>query len=169
VRLLSALCFASLALVSCTATSYEGQIFRRGQLAYQTGSLPPEWQRIRVEDANLAFKHRDGGAIICNAICGQSRIEDVPLDVLLNHALFGVEEKKEIEREELKLDSRGALRAHVVGTVDGAPIELELVVLKKDNCTFDFQLVASIDDFPARRGDFERFYKAFHKLPAEAR
>jgi hypothetical protein len=154
---------------SCAAASYEGAVFKRGSLSYRTGALPPQWKRFRVEDANLAFKHEGGGAIVANGICGENdKIEDLPLDVLVNHALFGVEATQEVDREEFKLDARAALRSHVTGTVDGAQIELDLVVLKKDNCTFDFQLVARPDEFKARRADFEAFYKSFHKLSTEA-
>ena len=154
----------AIALISCTATSYDGATFKRGKLTYQTGSLPSEWKRIGVEDANLAFKHRSGGAIVCNAICGDADIGDVPLDVLINQSLFGVEAQKELKREEIKLDSRAAVRAHVTGTMDGVPIELDLVVLKKDNCTFDFQLVTSPEAFAQRQPEFERFFQSFHKV-----
>lgn len=154
----------SATLVACTAGSYEGAVFRRGDLAYKTGGLSPAWKRIRVEDANLAFKHPGGGAIIANAICGEAMIDDVPLDVLLNQSLFGVSDIHETEREEMNLDSRAALRAHITGAMDGVPIELELVVLKKDNCTFDFQLVAGPEEFEERRPDFQQFYKAFRKI-----
>ncbi|MCC6807644.1 MAG: hypothetical protein IT381_09490 [Deltaproteobacteria bacterium] len=159
---------ALLALVfsACSTGVYEGTVFRRGKLVYETGTLGPDWKRISVEDANLAFKHKNGGAIICNAICGEQDIRDLPLDVLVNHTLFGVDQTRELEREELVLDGRGALRVHVVGTMDGVAIELDLVVMKKDNCTFDFQLVAGIDEFKDRRPAFEAFFKAFKKRPS---
>ncbi len=157
----------AIAFLSCTATSYDGATFKRGKLTYQTGGLPETWKRIGVEDANLAFKHKDGGAIVCNAICGDADIRDVPLDVLINQSLFGVEAQKEISREELKLDGRAAVRTRVSGSMDGVPIELDLVVMKKDNCTFDFQLVTTPEEFTARQPDFERFFRAFHKISGE--
>jgi hypothetical protein len=157
----------AIAFFSCAATSYDGATFKRDKLSYQTGRLGPEWKRIRVEDANLAFKHQNGGAIVCNAICGDNDIRDVPLDVLINQSLFGVEDQNEISREALKLDSRAAVRTHVSGTLDGVSIDLDLVVMKKDNCTFDFQLVTTPGTFAARQPDFEQFFQGFRKISGE--
>ena len=43
--------------------------------------------------------------------------------------------------------------------LDGVPVKLELVVMKKDGCTVDLYLVAPRPAFDERRVDFERFVR----------
>jgi hypothetical protein len=158
-----------LLLSACSGGAYQRGVFREGDLRYRIGDLPTQWKRVQIEDADLTFRHSDGGAILVNALCGQDHIDDVPLDVLVNQALFGVEDRQEKSRTPFTLDGRAALRAHIIGTVDGVAVELDLVVMKKDNCTFDFQLIAGKDEFLARRPDFEGLFSGFEKLPKGAR
>jgi hypothetical protein len=53
----------------------------------------------------------------------------------------------------------------VAGKLDGVPVEMDLVVLKKDGCTFDLTYTAAPDRFEDRREDFRRFVREFRKLP----
>jgi len=155
----------SCCLSACAASgAYERGVYSQGKLRYKIGDLPSGWSRVHVEDANLTFRHKDGGAILVNALCGSDNIDDVPLDVLINQALFGVENKNELSRTPLTIDGRAALRALIDGTLDGVPIEIDMVVLKKDNCTFDFQLIGGVQELTPRRAEFETMFKSFSKL-----
>jgi hypothetical protein len=151
-------------LSACAQGAYERGVYAQGKMRYKLGELPATWQRVQVEDANLTFRNKNGGAILVNSLCGSDHIDDVPLDVLLNQAIFGVENPRELERVPLTLDGRAAERARVLGALDGVPIELDMVVLKKDNCTFDFQLVGGPQEVEARRREFEGLFKGFAKL-----
>ncbi|HEY0710327.1 MAG TPA: hypothetical protein VGG33_26195, partial [Polyangia bacterium] len=72
-----------------------------------------------------------------------------------------VEGRRELARARLPIDGRAALRTRLQGSLDGVPIDLDLVVLKKDGCTYDLQLATSPRDFSARQPDFDRFLSAF--------
>jgi len=117
----------------------------------------------------MVYHHRGGGSISVSGKCQPGRIEDVPLDVLTNHLLFGVEVLRE-SRDFVTLSGREAQRSHLLGTVDGVAVEMELIVLKKDGCTYDLQLVTAPADFAARRTDFAAFGRGFAvpRLPAGA-
>ncbi len=52
------------------------------------------------------------------------------------------ERQEQSQRSSSSLDGREALRSRYLARLDGVPVELELVVLKKDNCVFDFTYVA---------------------------
>jgi hypothetical protein len=150
-------------LAGCgTRGTLSGSLYRDGPLAFRIGALPAEWRRVQVGDGQLAFHHDDGGTILAHATC-EAR-DDVSLDVLTNHLLFGVEEAREISRAPLSLDGRRALRTRIDGAVDGVPIALDLVVLKKDSCTYDLQLASSPDVFVRRQPDFERFFAGFARV-----
>ena len=132
---------------------------RLGAVAYRVGTLPEGWTRSRSHGANLAFHHAQGGMLIVNGECPLQG--DAPLDVLTNHLLFGVTAQKEIARTLFSLDGREALRTHLTGQLDGVPIELSLVVLKKDGCLYDFQLIAGPQQFAAREPAFHAFVAGF--------
>ncbi len=156
-------------LAACSAGSYARGVYHDPRVTYRIGDLPPGWRQLLVRDADLVFKHGEGGAILINAMCGSDHIDDVPLDVLVNQSLFGVEARQEQARMPLTLDGRAALRAQITGTLDGVPIALDMVVVKKDGCTFDFQLIAAPDEVEKRRPDFEQVYSGFTKLSAGQR
>lgn len=150
----------ALLLAGCVGSgTFSGQVFRQGAVAYRVGTLPEGWTRSRSHGANLAFHHAQGGMLIVNGECPLQG--DAPLDVLTNHLLFGVTAQKEIARTLFSLDGREALRTHLTGQLDGVPIELSLVVLKKDGCLYDFQLIAGPQQFAAREPAFHAFVAGF--------
>jgi hypothetical protein len=151
------------ALAACATSSFSGNVFRNSETAYRVGPLDASWVRDRPSDCNLAWRNPAGGTIMVNALC--EGIRDVPLDVLTNQALFGLEQKQEHSRETFTLDGRAAQRTRLSASLDGVPVELDLVVLKKDGCTYDFQLVASAKAFADREGEFWRFVQGFEQLP----
>jgi hypothetical protein len=154
----------ALVLASCAGGRFEAGVYRNGETAYRIGALDSSWLRFDLSGSNLAFRNRAGGSILVNATC--QGIKDVPLDVLVNQALIGVDQKHELGRERFTLDGREALRARLAGTLDGVPLDLDLVVLKKDNCTYDLELVAGDQEFPSRDEEFWRFVQGFQQLPA---
>lgn len=137
-------------------------IHQDGRTAYRVGWLPPDWRRIHVKNEDLAFAHPDGGTIFAHATC--ERVEDAPLDVLANHMLFDIEIDREVSRTEMTLDGRKALRSTVIGELDGVPIEIDLVVLRKNGCVYDLGLIADRDTFPKRLADFDVFVHGFERL-----
>jgi hypothetical protein len=134
--------------VSCAAASPHARV----------GTLPAAWQRVRDDGGSVAFHHAAGGTIVSAISCGDG--DDVPLDVLTNHLLLGIEGRRERARERLVLDGRAALRTQLDAQLDGVPVTLDLVVLKKDGCTVDLYLVAPRPAFDERRADFVRFLGA---------
>lgn len=155
-----------LGAAGCTRPgTLDGQSYHRGEIAYRIGSLPPDWSRVSAHGADLAFRHRDGGTIAVSASCGTANSDDVSLDVLTNHLLFGIPRQVEDPRVPFTLDGREALRTHVRGLVDGVAVDLDLVVMKKDGCTYDLQLLAGPTVFPARQLDFAPFVAAFATGP----
>jgi hypothetical protein len=129
-------------------------------VSYDLPTLPNAWRPVKGEHAHHLFHHEKGGAIIANSSCRVSD-SDAPLDVLTNHLLFELQDVKERGRRRLVLAGRAALRTSVDATLDGVPIALELVVLKKDGCTVDLHLVTSPEQRDARRADFDRFLERF--------
>jgi hypothetical protein len=148
---------------SCAGGRFESGVYRDSQTTYRIGSLDSAWTRFDLSGSNLAFRHQAGGSILVNATC--EGIKDVPLEVLVNQALFGIEQKHELGRDPFTLDGRAALRARLSGSLDGVPVAMDLVVLKKDECTYDLELVCAQGAFPERDQEFWRFVQGFQQLP----
>jgi hypothetical protein len=129
---------------------------------YRVGALEDDWRPFAAAGSDVAYKHKDGGTIFANRLC--SSAEDVPLDVLTNHLFFDMKIAREISREEITLAGRAALRTHVIAELDGVPVELDLVVLKKDGCTYDMALVSDQNSYQDRRADFEVFLRGFERV-----
>ena len=156
-----------LALLVLTATSgchrvaFEDSVFTKKQVSYRIGELPKHWHRVFVEGNDLAFSETDTGrAISINSTCEGH--DDPPLPVLTRHLLMGFTEREEISQQLLPLDGREALRSRHTAKLDGVPVELELVVLKKDGCVFDFTYVAPPGQAEARMADFDVLLAGFH-------
>jgi hypothetical protein len=161
--ILRAALFTCLVMAGChLGGGLSGDTYRDGLVAYRIGNLPSEWRRVQVTEGQLAFHHAGGGTIVANGSCEPR--EDVSLDVLTNHLLFGIEDRREQSRIRFDLDGRAALRTRLAGTLDGVPVALDLVVLKKDGCTYDLGLAASPAVYPLRQPDFERFFRGFAGL-----
>ena len=130
-----------------------------GAPPYRVVSPSASWQRLPDAGDRVAFHHDGGGTIAANATCDKA--DDVPLDVLTNHLLFGIDDRREQTRTPITIDGRAALRTRLDGKLDGVPVALELVVLKKDGCTYDLLLIASPGAFAQREPEFTRFVAGF--------
>ncbi len=128
-------------------------------LAVGPGPLPAAWREVRRGAESVAFHHGGGGTIAVDTTCEDA--DDVPLDVSTNHLLIGIEERREHGRARLTVDGRRALRTRVDGVLDGVRVAMDLVVVKKDGCTWDLVLVAAPEVFERRRPEFDRFLAAF--------
>ena len=156
---------AAATLAACGGATFNEGRYRDHDVSFRTGVLAPSWQRVRTGQGSVAFHHAAGGVIQAAASC--SARDDLPLDVLANHLLIGFEDRREAPRERFVLDGRTALRTSLTATLDGAPCALELVILKKDRCVYDLELVASRRVFADRRADFDRFVAGFARTPEQ--
>ncbi len=141
--------------------SFVDQVYRDEESRYRVGELGGGWERMAVEQNDLAFHHSDLGAVVqVNANCDPGA--DVPLTALTNHLLIGFTDREWHSSQTIPFDGREALRSHITASLDGVPRELLLYVLKKDECTYDFALVAPPGDTYRRaERDFERFVADF--------
>ncbi len=137
----SFLVIASITLCGC-ATGLRDGVFSKDRVSYRIG-VPPEaeWRRVNFSNNDLAWLHTTTGHVIStNATC--ENYGDPSLDVLTTHLLFGFSEREPKEQKLEELDGREALHSKYDAKLDGVPIEIELVVLKKNGCVHDFSYVS---------------------------
>lgn len=155
------------AFAACGGPQFDGREFADEEASYAVGELETGWERLDVAQNDLAFRQPSTGAIVqVNASCDP--FSDVPLTSLTNHLLIGFTEREWRSSETVPLDGREARRSHVVASLDGVPVEMLLYVMKKDECVYDFALVAPPGDaFSNAQPEFEAFVNGFHAPSSE--
>lgn len=140
---------------------FENQVFSKPGARYRVGELPPVWERVKLSHNDLAwYTGETGHALSVNSTCREH--EDAPLDVLTRHLLAGFTERLEVERREVVVDEREGLRSRYRAKLDGVPVELLFLVVKKDRCVYDFTYVAPLGRFEERLEGFESLVRGFH-------
>ncbi len=150
--------------VSC-ATGLRGEVFRKGDLRYRIGVPPVErWAPVSLGDNDLAWISKKSGHVIAvNSTCDDHG--DPSLEVLTNHLLMGFSDRQlEFQKTEMR-DEREALRSRYHAHLDGVPVSIELVVLKRNGCVHDFTAIRP--DGPETvtwtQADFNALVDAFHQ------
>lgn len=148
-----------LALAACPSGVKNGY-FVKGWLKYRVATPDPAvWSPVASEGNDLAWVNQKTGHVLAmNATCADHA--DPGLDVLTTHLLFGFTDRELKARETKMIDGREALLSNYEAKLDGVPMEIDLAVLKKNDCVHDFMYVAP-------KGRAAEFKPAFDKLLAE--
>ncbi|MAQ15092.1 MAG: hypothetical protein CMN30_09910 [Sandaracinus sp.] len=141
-RLLPSLLLFVASALACggPAGSYDGTVYRGPETGFTLPQPGNGWERVDVEESNDLAWANDGAVIQVNASCDPGL--DIPLEALTAHLMIGFTERNLVSQERVPMAGREALRTHVQAKLDGVPRELVLVVLKKNECVYDFAAVA---------------------------
>ena len=160
-RSLAPLLLAAL-LGGCGGASFAQGIYDDGSVRYRVGALGPGWERLEVDDNDLAWTHRTLGTLSVNSTC--QSYEDVPEEALMNHLLFGTRERTYRLEETVTIDGRGGRHAVVDLELDGVPLTLEVLVFRKDGCVYDVSLITGRASFAQARTAFAALVAGFKVL-----
>ncbi|MET0406219.1 MAG: hypothetical protein ABW123_27620 [Cystobacter sp.] len=142
-------------------TRFENHVFSKSGVSYRVGTLPAAWSRVNLSGNDLAWYTEDTGhALSVNSTCREH--DDASLEVLTRHLLEGFTERQPLTQGAQVVDEREALRSHYQAKLDGVPVDLLLVVLKKDRCVFDFTYVAPLGRFHEHVTDLDTLVGGFH-------
>jgi hypothetical protein len=147
-----------LALAGCGPVLRDGR-FVKGALSYRVAEPPAPWRRMAFADNDLAWGAPEGHVLALNATC--TGHEDPPLDVLTRHLLMGFDARQPLGAQTLSLDGRAALRSRYEASLDGVPVELQVVVLKKNGCVHDLTYVAPAGQAGVHQAQFEALVTGF--------
>ena len=163
-KLLGLLAFVLCAGSGCGASTFRDGVFDNGVVRYHVGQPGQGWEQVTIEDSEvLAFRHAAlRTTVSITATCDE--YEDVPEAALLNHLLFGMQQRVFRLEETITLDGRGALHTVVDVELDGVPKTLEIYLLKKDGCVYDMTLIASRTDFERARDGLAKLVSGFHVI-----
>ena len=148
-------------LAGCSATHVENGVFYSAS-GYRVSLPATGWSVKPGSPAELELERREpAGGMLANATCDPSA-SSRPLSVLTRHLTFGLKDRVVEDGGELSLDGHAARRAIVHGTMDGASVGVEAVVIKGKRCVYDFLYVAPEASFETGREDFRAFVESFN-------
>jgi hypothetical protein len=149
--------------MGCATTgTLQSDVYRGTETTYQIGSVSPDWTRVTVDDQNDLAWHSSAkeGVMHVDSSCDPAL--DIPLKALRGHLLIGFTEREIIEETLVPMDGREALRTHLTAKLDGVPREIVLQILKKDECVYDFGLIAPPGaPFESALADFDQMVTGF--------
>ena len=156
----------AVAIGGCGAhTQLRGGVYETPHGAYRLGALGEEWQR-HDSDADVAFYDAALDAMIM--VNGECPMEhDAPLSVAANTLLLGFTDRQLLAEERVPMRGREALHRRVRAKLDGAPLVLDLYVLKKDDCLYDLVYLAPPATAAHGAADFARLVDGFDPVPAQ--
>ncbi|MCI0483494.1 MAG: hypothetical protein L0Y78_02805 [candidate division NC10 bacterium] len=121
------------------------------------------WQVASSPGADLALRNAGADASIAvSASCPEQ--ETGPLPALARHVLFGLRQVEWLRQEPIQLDGVAGLETVVRGRVEGAPVQVRSVVIRRRGCLYDLLFVAPPETFEARGADFEAFLAGWEFL-----
>lgn len=155
-------------LASCLGMDRRGGILKisggevyTGTGRFTVGKLSPDWKGPKIKLKQMVFENdRIGATIVTDALCGP-KFDEAPLSHLLQDLFRPMEKRNVGKLREVTVDGRRALRAQGEGNLDGVPLRMEAVVVKKDFCLYDFVYFAPPERFPEGARDFEEYLHGF--------
>jgi hypothetical protein len=152
------------ALACGASMTFDGSVYRNGKLAFRVGPIPSSWRRLEVNDAAMAFRDDAAQAtVLVNGRCDVPS-DDAPLVALTAHLLIGTTERELKTEETVPFDGREARHTVLTAKLDGVAKTLDLYVLKKDSCVYDFAYITVPERYAAAAPAYQSFVAGFHTL-----
>jgi len=158
-RLIFIFAFIAMLQTHCVSVSLESKAPQKSRdVRYQ--SPPSAFQKFDASQVDAAWKNNATGGII-SFVSECSSQNDLRLESLRNEVLQGLNEEKITKEQTTTYSGREALRSSLSGTVDGVASALELLIFKKDGCTYILNLVSTPKTLSTDLPHFEAFLQGF--------
>ena len=118
------------------------------------------FEEVSVTSADKVWQSKKtGNTIALNSLC--KKYEPMTLDNLKKNMLSGFDDLKIEKTENVTLSDREAQRILASGKAEGVPITVNILILKKNNCTYDIAYIARTAHFEKEKPQFEKFIQGF--------
>ncbi|MBX7231946.1 MAG: hypothetical protein K1X29_07650 [Bdellovibrionales bacterium] len=121
---------------------------------------PAPYEKIESKNVDSAWKNKHNGTII-SFVSECSEQNDPSLKSLKEDTLYGLSQREVLEESITPFLDREALRTRVKGKVDGVLTYLNLLVFKKNGCSY---IISQVQVPPLQSNDqtiFTQFLKEF--------
>lgn len=127
---------------------------------FRVGSPGEGWRPHRESGVQVAWRRSGAPAVIqVRSQCDEHGDSD--LASFTDHLRIDFGEWIIDFQKAMELEGREALRSRVQARLDGVPVSLELIVMKKNGCLFDLQYIASPGRFDEGLEAFEAVVDGF--------
>lgn len=155
------ICIMSLLLGSCVSVQFPGgKSTSAKDVEFKAPAAP--FKEITTSKADKTWlSSQTGNTISFFSECGSSN--DPSLSQIENESLSALSNLEIVKSEELTYNSRAAHQTIARGKVDGIPVQISLLVFKKNGCNYTLSYggvqVQFSSEEPAFE-DFKRYFKA---------
>ena len=133
--------------------------------SYQISQPSFDWQAIPQNAADYAWRHPDQYATIyVKSNCG-SYFEDRTLEDSILSLTRGLHTSTPITQESIRIANRKGMFQVMDSEVDGIPLRLGMLVVSKNNCLYDFLLIAPKKFFADSVADFLQTAQSLNTAP----
>jgi hypothetical protein len=153
----------ALSLLACTPGLHRDWFVTDDHRYHVAPPDPNEWRQVHFDSNDLAWVNEHGNVLATNSTC--RNFEDAPLDVLTNHLLMGFTDRVQVDKKTYMMDGREALQTAWTARMDGVPVDINVTVLKKDGCIYDFTLIAPLAHGADHLATFDRLLDGFTTSP----
>jgi hypothetical protein len=144
---------------ACVSVSVGGKkAHKASDVNYKSPSSP--FSSIKSEGADQAWLNKNNG----NTISYQSSCDDPadpPLDAIQSEILSVFGDVKVEKSDTISFNGREALSTVAQGVVDGVPTKTELLLFKKNDCTYTLSYVGVAKHFAEDQARFAQFVQSF--------
>jgi hypothetical protein len=121
---------------------------------------PSPYESFESDDVDAGWKNsKKGTSISYKSSCGDAL--DLPLEGIQQSMLSGIDKVKILRSQRVPYNEREALDCVAKGKVDGVDTKLEIMILKKNRCTYMISYVAVLKSFDSDAPVFQDFLKSF--------
>ncbi len=119
------------------------------------------WAAVDPGGADRAWWHTENGTTLyTDSNCEQAYVDN-SLERLAQAQAAAIDDATLRESTQHRLAGRAALTATFDGQVDGVPVVVTTTVLKKDQCIYDFVMVAPVNGATGVLADYESVVASF--------
>lgn len=118
------------------------------------------FEKLAVQDIDRAWKNsKNGNSISFRTACQDPVESDVK--TIEQSIVNGLDAATLEKSETVPYNGREALHSIVQGKLDGVGTKIELMIFKKNDCTYTLTYVALPKNFPSDQPTFQKFLKEF--------
>ena len=154
---LNLLVLVELMLCGCAIFGVKGETLQRAKNYNVT--VPSSWTaQTSNQESDRAFKTSTGNTATLTSSCEQKA--GMSLEVLTRHLLLGARNTVFLKEESHTVSGEEGRYSSVKTTLEGSKFFLEIFVLKRNACVFDFTLVSNKEIPIKEQGEFVSFFKS---------
>lgn len=152
-------CSMFILLGGCVSVSLPGKkVISAKDVQFEAPSSP--YKEIKMAGVDKAWlSERSGNTISYFSECGNSA--DPSLEILESDALSAINDLTVLKADTKEFNGRESRQTVAAGKLDGIPVKMSLVLLKKNGCNYTLSYGGTAAQFDQEQTAFENFKRNF--------